>query len=313
MRVLTVYKNGMRIGTPPRKNNHEREKRGIVMGWSASAARRNVEFLQSIDSDALGGFGYTGTFTLRDCPETSDVWHRLRRSLLMRFERMGMIRCHWVTEWQQRGRPHLHGIFFFREWVNPNALVEHWLKLAAQFTVSPKAQFVREVTHIVGWFKYVSKHANRGHHHYQRTKGGIPKGWEKTGRVWGYTGEWPIGQVIKLSVDDETFYRLRRLSRYMAIANSREPERVKIANGDGYLFVRNGRKIAKARKFLKNINPAASRWVGCHEWLSSEMQLRYIYYLLSQGAKVAKREGGLLTVIDGLIMDTETGELIGGG
>lgn len=310
MRVLTVYKNGMRMGTSPGKNSHEREKRGKVVGWSPSAARRNVTFLQSVNADKLDGRGYTGTFTLRDCPETSDDWHKLRRALIKRFERMGMMRCHWVTEWQQRGRPHLHGIFYFRDWVNPNALVEHWLAVAQEFVVSPKAQFVREVSHIVGWFKYVSKHASRGHQHYQRTKGGIPKGWEKTGRVWGYTGDWPIYEAIKLSVDDDTFYRLRRFSRYMAIANSREPEKVKIANGDGYLFVRNGRKISSARTILKNPDRDLSRLRGCSEWLSADAQLRLVYHLLAQGAKIAKKEGGLLTVVDGLIIDTETGEVI---
>lgn len=281
MRVLTLYRNGIKMGRAPAKNDHERGKRGEVVGWSPSAAKRNVDFLRSIASEKLSGFGYTATFTLKNCPDTSTDWHRLRRALFMRFERMGMLRCHWVTEWQRRGVPHLHGIFYFPEPVNPATLVAHWLAVAQEFVVSPKAQHVREVTHIVGWFKYVCKHASRGHQHYQRTKGGIPKGWEKTGRVWGHTGEWEIMEPQKFMVDDDTFFRLRRIARRMAIANARVPEKV-IAGGVVVGEKVNGRNVSRMRRMLKHNNAELSRLRGFSEWLPIEYSIRLLELQVAQ-------------------------------
>lgn len=269
------------MGNAPAKNDHEREKRGEVIGWSSSASRRNIQFLRSVVPEKLQGYGYTATFTLKNCPPTAQAWHRLRRALLMRFQRMGMICCHWVTEWQERGVPHLHGIFYFPERVSSAVLIEHWLAVAKEFIVSPKAQCVREVTHIVGWFKYVCKHASRGHYHYQRGKDSIPKGWEKTGRVWGYTGEWERMEPQKFMVDDYTFFRLRRFARRMAIANARVPVKV-FAGGVHVGETVNGRNISRLRRMFKHHNPELSRLRGFSEWLPIEYSIRLLELQVAQ-------------------------------
>lgn len=59
MPVMKVYPNGVTMGRAPGKNDHERGKRGEVKGWSASAARRNLAFLRSVEDDKLDGYGYT--------------------------------------------------------------------------------------------------------------------------------------------------------------------------------------------------------------------------------------------------------------
>lgn len=84
-------------------------KRGEIQGWSRGAARRNTEFLYSIDVDRLDGNGDAVTLTLRDIPATHEDWQRLVKNLFQRIRRMDLlIRWHYVTEWQRRGAPHLH-------------------------------------------------------------------------------------------------------------------------------------------------------------------------------------------------------------
>ena len=69
------------------------------------ATRRNTEFLMSVKTDQLTGAGVALTLTVRDCPPTADDWHRLRRAWEKRMVRAGMLRLHWVTEWQRREFP----------------------------------------------------------------------------------------------------------------------------------------------------------------------------------------------------------------
>ena len=299
MPVMKVYPNGVTMGRAPKKNDHERAKRGEVTGWSASAARRNLAFLRSIEADSLTGHGYTVTFTLKNCPETAEHWKRLREALFMRFTRMGMIRGHWVTEWQKRGVPHLHGIFYFREPGMQPAIVNAWLELASEYVVSPKAQHVREVTHIVGWFKYLAKHASRGHQHYQRAAEGIPEGWKKTGRVWGYVADWPISEVKRFQLDDRAFFRLRRIARNMEVTNVRakHPKDVKA--------------IVRARRRLKHNDRELSRLRGVSEWLPIEWSEKLILWMVAEGYLV-RREGTeiLVTPDKNFVFDPETGEIL---
>lgn len=104
MRVLTQDRHGLTLGTAPLKNNHNRAKRGIVGGWSPSSTRNNTKFLRSIfepdlhekDGRVLQAFALT--LTLKNCPDTADDFHTLRRSLEHRYRRLCLIRMHWVIE-----------------------------------------------------------------------------------------------------------------------------------------------------------------------------------------------------------------------
>lgn len=299
MPVMKVYRNGVTMGRAPKKNDHERAKRGEVLGWSPSAARRNLAFLRSVEVDKLTGYGYTATFTLKICPSTSEHWKRLREALFKRFFRMGMICGHWVTEWQKRGVPHLHGIFYFPRSGMNDELVNAWLAVADEFVVSAKAQKVLEVTHIVGWFKYVAKHASRGYQHYQRASDSIPEGWKKTGRVWGYVGVFPLATVKRYQVDEPAFFRLRRLSRQMELSN------VRSSKGNV------GSAVARARRRFKHNKNDLSRLMGISEWLPQEWMDKLIMWMLSEGYLI-RREGTeiLVTPDRDFVFDPETGEIL---
>lgn len=270
MRTLKVYLHGATMGTPPASTKHLKAKRGEVHGWSTSATRRNVAFLRSVEPDGLtvdpdgsGLIGWAGTFTLRDCPETSDDWHKLRRSFLKRLERRGLFRCHWVTEWQRRGVPHLHGAFWFPDTVpvpqRYRDLIDSWLAVAEPYTASERAQHVIPITDAIGWFQYVAKHAARGASHYQRSSDGIPEGWQKTGRVWGYTGDWQTRDPLKIMISDDVYYRLRRLVRSWRVADAR-------ASGNTY-------RIAAARSMLTSHHRPTSSVRGISEWVDQDTML----------------------------------------
>ncbi|MFO5973161.1 hypothetical protein, partial [Pseudomonas aeruginosa] len=71
------------------------------------------DFHSTARADQPAGPAAALTPTVRDCPPTSDDWHRLLKAWAMRMQRAGMIRLHWVTEWQRRGVPHLHCAIWF--------------------------------------------------------------------------------------------------------------------------------------------------------------------------------------------------------
>ena len=281
MPVLTVYRHGITCGVPPMKNDHMRAKRGEVGGWSEGAARRNVRFLYAIDERKLEEHGYAVTLTVRDCPPTATKWHAMRRAWIRRMERAGMTRLHWVTEWQRRGVPHLHGAIFFPadmpKAVCMETCIAAWLEIAHEFGVGRRGQFVNEITGVVGWFQYLSKHAARGVAHYQRSSENIPAGWKsKTGRMWGHTGEWPQRMGIRFSLQDQHgdggYFAYRRLARSWRVADAR-------ARGDAY-------RLRSARAMLTCNDLALSRVRGVSEWIPESLTLPMLSNLATRGFDV---------------------------
>ena len=309
MPVLKLYLNGVTMGIAPRTNDHERAPRGEVVGWSKSAARRNLAFLRSIKVDALTGYAYTLTLTLRDCPHDADAWHRCRRAFVKRLERMGMIRMHWVTEWQTRGVPHLHGMVYFAEPQSRRSLIDHWLAVAAPYRAGIKGQDVKDVSNVLGWCKYLAKHASRGYKHYQRSRENVPDGWKKTGRVWGYLGDWPIQEPTRYNFSEAAFFRLRRVLRGWAVAEAREPVKVK----DTDLSVVDWNRVNVVKRRLRCPRSEESRLRGISEWLPEAAGAALIDWMRGEGYPIRSDvEDAPSVIVDGAKVDVETGEIIGG-
>ena len=307
MRTLKLYRHGCTIGTPPRKNDHDREKRGEVTGWSEAATRRNTAFLRSIFEPDLHSTStgeplsaYAVTLTLKSCPPSSDDWHRLRNALYRRYKRLGLYRSHWVTEWQRRGVPHLHGAFWLPPECSPSDLIRHWCELASDYGALPNGQHIAPISDAIGWFKYLSKHASRGVSHYQRNPDNIPPAWQKkTGRVWGKTGDWPITEPVQFQMDDKAFFQYRRLLKRWRIADSRSTacEAVELACRRSPLLrqlpfpvqaraARAYRRLVSARRMLKSSDIRLSSVRGASEWVPDEMQLLALDWLRAQGCDV---------------------------
>lgn len=199
---------------------HGPAKRGEVVGWSAGAVRRHKRWLYSVAAPELDGVGMAVTLTMRDTPATSEIWQDLLRRLFRRLRDSGMVRWHWVVEWQRRGTPHIHLAVYGAEGSDPAGVtVRHWMGLAQEFGAQPVAQFITPIAGPVGWLKYLSKHASRGVAHYQRQ--GKPAGWTKTGRLWGYGGSWPCAEPVEGLLTTQQYWRVRRMVRGYAIAQAR--------------------------------------------------------------------------------------------
>ncbi len=73
-----------------------------------------------------------------------------------------------------------------------NIIRQHWLAVAEAFGAGPRGQHVALIDDSIGWFQYFLKHAVCGLKYYQRFSDNMPLGWEITGRMWGYVGDWPV-------------------------------------------------------------------------------------------------------------------------
>ena len=265
MPMVGILPNGGTVSIGHKPGNHQRAKRDIVQGWSARASRGNRAFLWSVVSEALTGSGYAVTLTVRDCPPTHDHWHRLRRAYFDRLRRAGMIRAHWVTEWQRRGVPHLHCAIWMPPEYPQVGLTDSWLASAYVYGAQPRSQDVRPINGAPGWFEYLAKHAARGVRNYQRSPENIPPGWHKTGRMWGHLGDWPTVDTDRIDIDWPAFFQYRRsLIRY-AIAKARK---------QGDLA-----RVRYLRTYLQHSDADRSRTRGLSEWAPQETQHRLLAFL----------------------------------
>lgn len=275
MRIVNLSLHGCKAGTDAHRNSKRPSGlRGKVGGWSTGSTRRNIDFLRSVDYEALTGFGLAFTGTLLDCPATSDDWHRIRKLFLQRLNRLGLIRSHWVTEWQRRGVPHLHGMFFFPDCSTAEyvalfqAIINAWLELVAPYRGASRGVNVVHMNDALGWAQYSAKHASRGVGHYQRSPENIPEEWkEKTGRVWGKTGDWPIRDAMKFEVSDDVYYRFRRLARSWRVADARQ---------SGNRF-----RIKSARRCLKANTQTLADVRGVSEWLPLDVSVSLLMWAVS--------------------------------
>lgn len=274
MPVITVCQNGMSMGFPPRKNDHARVKRGVTQGWTKTATRSNRKFLWSVKCADLGEHGFSFTLTVRNCPPSAADWMRLRRAFQMRMQRSGASRMHWLTEWQRRGVPHMHGCVWLPADVPEFVIIHHWIAVASAYGSEYQGQDVKPIAGALGWLKYLAKHADRGVFNYQRAAESMPDGWRgATGRMWGHTGEWPLTAPQKLYVDDAGGYALRRIAQRWRLANARaEPDMAKRAS-----------RIRSARRLLQSKDRSICSVRGSAEWLPLAASRQALLHLASSG------------------------------
>jgi hypothetical protein len=262
------------------KNDHKRALRGETCGWTKSASRSNTRFLYSVDSDKLTGYGYAFTFTVKDLPPTPGDWEKLRQKMVHRLRRMGFTRLHWLTEWQRRGVPHLHGCVYFEEPLTTEQfhdLPRHWVESAKEFNPSIQAQNVKEITSAIGWLEYLSKHAARGVYHYQRN--GKPKSWNKTGRMWGKSGKWET-RMTETDISMVEFHKLRRLCRNWRVADSRKPKMLEVIGFHGLKMPWvNGKRVRSARTCLQHRDRNLCTVLGVSEWINEKVAMQMLDFI----------------------------------
>ncbi len=290
--VVTVYRNGLSAGKPGMPNH--KAKRSTIGGWSPGAARRNEQFLKSVDGEALvqDGDAVSFTLTVRDCPPTPEAWSSIiERFFLAMKRRHGCFRAHHVVEWQRRQVPHIHGCLFFPpgEALSAEQIVNAWCYFAG-LGAMPRAQHVVPMRAAVGWFQYVAKHASRGVKNYQRSSDAVPEHWRgKTGRMWGSRGEWPLITPRKFLLQDQLnggdggWFAFRRLVRQWCVAEARKsgiPAR-----------------IEWARRMLRCPDPDAPHWQSrlrrLSQWCPEPVAERFLVNLQDRGYVVGLHSSDL--------------------
>lgn len=191
--------------------------------------------------------------------------------------RAGMVRLHWVTEWQRRGVPHLHCAIWFPDMYDTITPIDAWCELAATYGAGRKGQHGRPIDGVIGWFQYLSKHAARGVKHYQRCAENIPEGWQQqTGRVWGKSGDWPVREATRINLENEHgdggWFAFRRLVRSWRVADAR-------ASGDRY-------RLDQARSMLTCHDAPTSRVRGVSEWMPEKVQDALLANLGTRGYSI---------------------------
>ncbi len=261
MPVLKSYPNGLSMGG--RGGNPAPSKRGAIAGWSPAAARRNTQFLYSVQTSKLTGYGVALTLTLGVVPETSEEFTRLRRVYLVWLQRQGAIRYHFVVEWQERMVPHLHLAVYFQDPVTPvtrAVLMAKWVMMTSHLRTSARGQDCKPIDGVTGWLKYLAKHAARGAKHYQRKAYALPDGWTRSGQMWGHGGNWPVEEPLLLEFDGVQAARARRLVKSWAIADARSA-------GDW-------KRLSYLRRIYKNSDPVMSRVRGISDWVPQPILLK---------------------------------------
>lgn len=275
MPTVTAYKNGVTAGIGG--GNPSPKKRSTVKGWSPAAVRRHTSWLYGVDAPALDGDGFALTLTMRHTPDTAAAFHALRRAWIMRVTRMGASRIHWVIEWQRRGTPHLHCAVYFPPGETPQyaeaRMITAWTEIADDFGAAIPGQHYDHISGALGWLQYLSKHASRGVKHYQRS--GHPSGWDKTGRLWGHTGEWPTDAPMRFDMSREAYWRYRRLVRAWRVADARK-------SGDSS-------RIKYARSMLACPLPKLSAVRGVSDWVTEDVSLTLIDLLVRDGHTIIQR------------------------
>lgn len=123
--------------------------------------------------------------------------------------------------------PHLHGIAYWESLavaVSIDNLINYWCYSSRKFGSARWCQNAQRIDTPLCWLMYLAKHSGRSVRHCQRMLT-LPDGWEKTGRMWRYGGDWPRLAPLSLyqtepSVDGEV--RLRRLLNYAVRADIRK-------------------------------------------------------------------------------------------
>lgn len=296
MPVVKLYRNGLTMGAGGNANPVG-GKRGVVDGWSRSAVRRHTRWLYSVDSEALTENGWAVTLTLADCPPSEVEWARLRRAWTDELTKSGVVvRTHWVVEWTRRKVPHVHAAVYLRDGLSDHdvyaLVVGTWLRLAGKrYGSAGRGQHIARITGPVGWLEYLSKHASRGVNHYQRQ--GKPEGWEKTGRLWGYTGVWPRDEAAEGSVSHAEFYRFRRLVRSWRVANARAFLAAAPVGLPGDVQRRAARRqLVSARTMLQHPDRDISRVRGISEWIPQDLGMALLLVASGDGdgARRASRQ-----------------------
>ena len=285
MPVISVYHGGVSAGCPSTAQNHDRAKRSVVIGWSASSSRSLNTWLKSVDTSKLTGQGFSFTLTFKNSnyPATAQEFHSLRTSYIKRLRRMGAIRIQWLVEWTKAKVPHIHGMVYFpdsdQDYIYQ--IQKHWLDVTAHLGTKFAGQNSKLIHDADGWRKYLAKHAQRGMYHVQRHPDSIPPDWGKTGRMWGKTGDWPDDFKLRIETANPGYHAYRRIVRSWRVAQARK---IKTRNLRSAKYRKQA--IMSAKTMLRCHDRLLSTVRGVSEWIPLAVSDKVIDLLAQNGYQI---------------------------
>jgi hypothetical protein len=255
--VLHIQANGAYGGQLPvaEKNAVSSGQRGTVAGWSHEAARRNERWLRSVHVSTF--FGKTGLAVTLTTGEALDAkgWREARGRLLRTVKRCAGVRAYyWLTEFQDRGAPHLHLFLVVAGDVAAvgSLIVRTWLRLVERTGALHRGQSVQVLDDGgVAWLIYLGRHGARAVEHYQRAR----SDW-KGGRMWGYGGQWVLNSEPVILCNRQWFAFRRLVLGYLR--RQVRADLVKV----GQIVARGGRWKARNRKRLDRLRLVRKRIDG---------------------------------------------------
>lgn len=122
--TLKVWPNMLKVSDGGGSPNHDPVKRGVVSGFSAAARKRMLEMLNKLTFERITFV--TLTYPAVWNPDGHEYKKHLRRFRARIERKFGKVRVLWRLEFQQRGAPHYHLLFFDAPWIEKSWLSDAW-------------------------------------------------------------------------------------------------------------------------------------------------------------------------------------------
>ena len=274
---VTILQHGVKLGRAG-GNGGKRGDRAAIVGWSAASARANADILKSVVLPH-GPVAISGTLTVGAEIPNFQSWQAIRAGFIDNLRKGGfghVIAWHWLTEFQQRGAPHLHVFLLVPPGSQaPSRIESYWLWKTVHTGSKSRGQRIELVNSAVGWARYLGKHGARSVEHYQRSE--LPPGWDVTGRLWGKGGDWQV-VADEFDVPARDFFALRRwLHRYLVAVARIDLLRLCQKLGPDHGRVRSLRRaFVRLRKRLRHHDKNVSSVRGLNDWTESDAAKRIV-------------------------------------
>lgn len=210
-RVMTVRANGASVATVsdavrnnrPVSFDHSKTSRG----WTKNMARRCRNAFLDMDVTTLK-FPLAITLTLKSdhIHESAESFAKSMKAFMRKMRKAGMLHYAYVVEFTKSNTPHIHMLADFNEPMDKDAIKTMWLEVLNDGAeASMNRQYIKDIYNASGWLQYMSKQAGRSIDFYDKEQ--LPESWEKSPRLWSTT--FPKVEAEKIELTDEEFFTVR--------------------------------------------------------------------------------------------------------
>ena len=197
-----------------------RTRRGKITDFSGQSRRRLLDLFHRFAVTTKPVF-LTLTYG-EDYPDAKTAKNQLRAFLerIRRFVPQGKTSCVWRMEFQERGAPHFHLIFFNLPFIKKEAIQRMWGSIIRQDRPFTRIEMIRSHRALMGYVsKYIAKvnpSEDSGFNSPTYLHAYIQKHGEYVGRMWGVFNRdnLPFAELIEFDVPytPAKFYKFRNVA-----------------------------------------------------------------------------------------------------